>query len=338
MRRFASLAAFAAMLAWACAASAADYAVKRRFVIGGEGGWDYLTYDATAHRLFVSRGTHVQVVDPDRGTALGDIPDTPGVHGIALAQDLGKGFISNGRDASVTVFELATLKTLARIAIGGENPDFIAYDSASRRVFTFNGRSRDVSAIDAVGMKLLTRIELDGKPESAVADGRGRIFVNIEDRDELTALDTRKAVAVSTWPLAGCKEPAALAMDHERRRLFVGCHNRTLVVVDADNGRSIASLPIGSGVDAAAFDPQTRLVLSSQDDGTLTLIKELAPDSYAVVQSVVTQRGARTLALNPASHDVYLVTADFDTVVTDGRTRRVARPGSFTLLVVGAGN
>jgi len=334
------LAILIAVLASAVA-SAADYAVKQKFVLGGEGGWDYLTYDERANRLFVSRGTHVQVINPDNGAVLGDIPDTPGVHGIALAEDLGKGFISNGRDNSVTVFDLATLKTIAKIRTeGGENPDFIAYDAISNRVFTFNGRSHNASAIDAVALKLVATVPLDGKPEAAVTDGKGMLFVNIEDKNEITEIDTRKVLVVTTWPLQECESPSALAIDRQQRRLFAGCHNKVMTVVDADSGRRVASLPIGAGVDAAAFDAGTKLVFSSQDDGTLTVVKESPAGGYAVMQNVATQLGARTLALNPTNHDVYLVTAEFELTSANGqeRSRRTIKPGTFTVLVVGAGN
>jgi len=324
-----------------CSASTgANYAVKQKFVIGGEGGWDYLTYDAMADRLFVSRSTHVQVIDPAKGEVLADIPDTPGVHGIALANDLGRGFISNGRDNSVTVFDLKTLRTLTKIKTeGGENPDFIAYESVSKRVFAFNGRSHNASVIDAADLKLVATIPLDGKPEAAVTDGMGSLFVNIEDRDEITKLDAGKAEAVATWPIPQCHQPAALAIDREKRKLFTGCQNKRLVVVDANSGRDIAALPIGAGVDAAVFDPDTRLVFSSQDDGTLTIVKDVAPGEYAVIQSLSTQLGARTLALNAKNHEVYLVTAEFEIPAAgQARPRRTVKAGTFTLLVVSARN
>jgi DNA-binding beta-propeller fold protein YncE len=322
-------------------ASAADYTVKQRFMLGGEGGWDYLTYDESANRLFISRGTHVEVINPHNGAVVDDIPDTPGVHGIALADELGKGFISNGRDNSVTVFDLSTLKTITRIKNDvGENPDFIAYDAVSKRVFTFNGRSHNASAVDAVSLKVVATIPLDGKPEAAVSDGKGMLFVNIEDKNEITEIDARKALAVTSWPLQGCESPSALAIDRPQRRLFAGCHNKVMAVVDADSGKLLASLPIGAGVDAAVFDDGAGLALSSQDDGTLTIVKQSAADSYAVLQNVATQLGARTLALNPKNHDVYLVTAEFELASVDGqqRPRRTMKPGTFTLLVVGAGN
>ena len=328
-----------AVAAMSGGALAADYALKQKFALGGEGGWDYLTYDARANRLFISRGTHVQVVDPDDGSVLGDIPDTAGVHGIALADDLGKGYTSNGRDNSVTVFDLRTLRTIAKTKVeGGENPDFILYDTASRRVFAFNGRSRNASAIDAATDRVVATIPLGGKPEAAVADGRGRVFVNIEDADSLTAIDARNATVLKTWPLPGCHEPAGLAMDVQNRRLFVGCHNKVLLVVDADSGKAVASLPIGEGVDANAFDAETRLAFSSQGDGSMTVIREETPDAFAVVQNVATQRGARTMALDPKNHRAYLVTAEFEEAPpAEGqqRPRRTMKPGTFTLLVFG---
>jgi DNA-binding beta-propeller fold protein YncE len=331
----------------ACAAAAlpstalaVDYALKQRFAIGGDGGWDYLTYEVASNRLFVSRGTRVQVIDPDHGTVLSEIPDTPGVHGIALADDLGKGFVSNGRDNSVTVFDLKTLKTLAKIGLeGGENPDFILYDAFSKRVFVFNGRSSNASVIDAAGARLLATIPLRGKPEAAVTDGAGTVFVNIEDKNEITAIDARKAAVIASWPLPGCKEPAGLAMDTATRRLFAGCHNKSMAIVNADNGKLVATMSIGEGVDANVFDPQTKLIFSSQGDGTRTVVKEETADQYTVVQNVATQRGARTMALNSKSHEVYLVSADFEEAApTQGQQhpRRTIKPGTFTLLIFGA--
>ncbi len=221
--------------------SPAQYQVKQKYVLGGEGGWDYLTFDAAGKRLFISRGTHVMVVDPYKGSVLGDIPDTSGVHGIALAQDLGKGFTSNGRDNTITVFDLKTLKETARIKIEGENPDAILYDASSKRVFAFNGRSKNATVIDAVKGTVVGNIPLDGKPEFGVADGKGMVFVNIEDKSEVTSIDAKKATVVKSWPLAPCEEPSGLAMDLKNRRLFAGCHNKMMAVMDADTGKVIAT-------------------------------------------------------------------------------------------------
>src|SRR5437764_15350802 len=207
----------------------AKYQVKQKYVLGGDGGWDYLTFDPAGKRLFISRGTHVMVVDPYKGSPVGDIPDTAGVHGIALAQDLGKGFTSNGRDNSVTVFDLKTLKETAKIKLeGGENPDAIIYDPASKRVFTFNGRSKNATAIDAANGTVVGNIPLDGKPEFAVADGKGMVYVNIEDKAEVLAIDSKKAAVVNTWKINGCEEPSGLAMDVKSRRLFAGCGNKVM--------------------------------------------------------------------------------------------------------------
>jgi YVTN family beta-propeller protein len=322
----------------ALAFAPAKYEVKQKFVLGGDGGWDYLTFDPAGKRLFISRGTHVMVVDPYKGSIIGDIPDTAGVHGIALAQDLGKGFTSNGRDNTVTVFDLKTLKETAKVKIEGENPDAILYDAASQRVFTFNGRSKNATVIDAGKGAVVATIPLDGKPEFGAADGKGMVYVNIEDKSEVTAIDAKKAAVVKSWPLAPCEEPSGLAMDQKHRRLFAGCHNKMMAVMDADSGKVIATPPIGQGVDANAFDPDTQLAFSSNGDGTLTVVHEDSPDKFSVVENAATQRFARTMALDTSNHDVYEVTAEIEEAppAKEGeRPRRTMKPGTFTLLVVG---
>ena len=326
------------LLSGATPASAQAYSLARSVRIGGEGGWDYLSHDAASNRLFISRGTHVQVVDPDTGRVVGDLADTPGVHGVALAADLGKAYTSNGRDNTVGVFDLKTLQPLARVATpAGLNPDFIVFEPVTRRVFAFNGRSQNASVIDATTDRLVATIALRGKPEAAVADGRGSVFVDIEDTNELTVIQAADARVSATWPLPGCDEPAGLALDASARRLFVGCHNRSLLVVNADSGAVLSRLPIGAGVDANAYDPATRQVFSAQGDGTMTVIAAPGADRYSVTQTATTRPGARTLALNTVNHEVYLVTADFDEQPpADGgtRPRRVMKPDSFTLLVM----
>jgi DNA-binding beta-propeller fold protein YncE len=315
-----------------------QYQVKQKYVLGGEGGWDYLTFDAAGKRLFISRGTHVMVVDPYKGSVVGDIPNTPGVHGIALAQDLGKGFTSNGRENTVTVFDLKTLKETARIKLEAENPDAILYDPSSKRVFTFNGRSKNATVIDAVKDTVISNIPLNGKPEFGVADGKGMVFVNIEDTSELTSIDASNAKVAKTWKLTGCEEPSGLAMDQKHHRLFAGCHNKVMAVVNAEDGKVVNTPAIGEGVDANAFDPGTDLAFSSNGDGTLTVVHEDSADKYTVAQNVATQRGARTMALDTNNHDVYLVTAEIEEAppAKEGeRPRRSMKPGTFTLLVVG---
>ena len=339
MRKF----VFALMCVFAIAFSLpalapAQYELKQKHVLGGDGGWDYLTYDATGHRLFISRGTRVMVVDPEKGTVLGEIPDTAGVHGIALAQDLGKGFTSNGRDNSVTMFDLKTLKEISKIKLeGAENPDAILYDAFSKRVFTFNGRSKNASVVDAVKGTFVSNIPLTGKPEFAAADGKGMVFVNIEDTSELTSIDAAKATIANTWKIAGCEDPSGLDMDVKNRRLFAGCHNKVMAVINADNGKVVATVPIGDGVDANAFDPGTQTAFSSNGDGTLTVVHEDSPDKFTVLQNAATQRGARTMALDTSTHNVYLVTAEIEEAPpAEGQTRprRTMKPGTFTLLVM----
>src|SRR5215831_19762916 len=321
------------------ASAQAQYQLKQKFVLGGDGGWDYLTYDATGKRLFISRGTRVQVIDPAKGTVLAEIPDTAGVHGIALAQDLGKGFTSNGRENTVTVFDLKTLKETARIKLeGGENPDAILYDPPSKRVLTFNGRSKNATVIDAEKGTVVGNVPLDGKPEFAASDGKGIVFVNIEDKSEVTSIDAKKAAVVTSWPLTGCEEPSGLAIDQKNHRLFAGCHNKVMAVMNSENGKVVATVPIGDGVDANSFDPGSHLAFSSNGDGTLTVAHEDSPEKFSVVQNASTQRGARTMALDPNNHDVYLVTAEFDEQPpAEGQTRprRTMRKDSFSLLVMG---
>ncbi len=325
-------------IAVSSAAAAGEYTLKHKFKIGGEGSWDYLTYDAPSNRLFITRGTRVQVVDPSTGVVVAEIADTPGVHGVALASDVGKGYASNGRDNSVSVFDLKSLKTLAKIpTVGGENPDFIAYDGVTKHVVAFNGRSHNASVIDTVTDKLIATIPLSGKPEAAVADGQGMMFVDIEDKNEIAAIDMRKNAVVKSWPLPGCDEPAGLAIDTITRRLFVGCHNKLMVVLNADNGKVVTTLTIGEGVDANAFDAETKQILSSQSDGTLTVIKEESADKFTVLQNVATQRGARTMALNPKSHEIYLVSAEFNepaAIEGQPKPRRTMKADTFTLLVM----
>jgi YVTN family beta-propeller protein len=314
------------------------YHVTSRFKLGGEGGWDYLTFDAKGGRLFISRSTHVMVVDVDKGTVVGDIPDTQGVHGVALVEDLNKGYTSNGRTSSVTVFDLKTLKVLKQIPVG-KNPDAILYDPASKRVFTMNGASNDATAIDARTDTAAGTIPLNGRPEFAVSDERGHVFVNLEDKSTVVEFDPVKLAVLARWPIAPGEEPSGLAIDRKHARLFSTGANKTLVVLNAETGKVVASLPIGGNVDGAMFDPETGLAFSSNGDGTLTVIHEDSPDKFTVVGNVTTQRGARTLALDTKTHRVYLVTAEFGPPPAPTPERPRPRPsivpGSFTLLVVG---
>ena len=327
------------LAAVAFAAAGPGYHVVKSFKVGGEGGWDYLTTDPGARRLYISRGTHVVVLDLDSGKTVGDIPDTQGVHGIALAPDLGKGFTSNGREGTVTIFDLKTLAPTGSKVKAGENPDAILYDPASKRVFTFNGRSHDSTAIDAETGKVLGTIPLDGKPEFAASDAKGEIFVNIEDKSELDAIDPNKLEVKAKWPLAPCTEPSGLSIDRKNRRLFVGCDNKMMAVVDADSGKVLATPAIGEGVDATSFDDATGLAFASCGEGVLTVVKEESPSKFEVAESVPTQRGARTMALDGQTHNVYTVTASFGerpAATTDNpHPRPPMVPDSFIVLVVG---
>jgi DNA-binding beta-propeller fold protein YncE len=326
------------LAAAALAAAGPGYQVTTTYKVGGEGGWDYLNTDAGARRLYISRGTHVIVLDLDSGKNVGDIPDTPGVHGIALAPELGKGFTSNGREGTVSIFDLKTLAPSSKVKVG-ENPDAILYDPATKRVFTFNGRSQDSSAIDAVSGKLLGTIKLDGKPEFAASDAQGEIFVNIEDKSELVAIDPNKLEVKAKWPLAPCTEPSGLSIDRKNRRLFVGCDNKMMAVVDADSGKVLATPAIGEGVDATAFDDGTDLAFASCGEGVLTVVKEDSPNQFSVAENVPTQQGARTMALDSQTHNVYTVTAKFGpppaATADNPRPRRTILPDSFVVLVVG---
>ena len=314
------------------------YHVTKKVKIGGEGFWDYLNVDSAARRLYISRGTHVMVLDVDSLESVGDIPDTQGVHGIALAPELGRGFTSNGRANTVTIFDLKSLKVLGEVKTG-QNPDAIVYDPATRRVFTFNGRSGDSTAIDAGSGTVAGTIALGGRPEFAAADGKGHVYANLEDKSMVVAINSQKLTVESRWPLAPGEEPSGMAMDREHRRMFSGCHNKMMVVMDADSGKVVATPPIGEGVDANAFDPGTGFAFSSNGDGTLTVVHQDSPDKYTVVDNVQTQRGARTMALDLKTHNIYLVTAEFGPppapTADQPRPRPSIVPGSFTVLVVG---
>lgn len=319
------------------AQTSSGYHLLKKYTLGGEGGWDYLTVDAAARRIYISRSTHVMVVDADSGQVVGDIPNTNGVHGIALADEFGKGFTSNGRDGTVTIFDLKTLKALGTVAVG-KNPDAITYDPTTKRVFTFNGTSHDATAIDAKTGTVAGTIPLDARPESGVSDERGHIYVNLEDKSAVAELDAQKLTVLARWPLAPGEEPTGIAMDRKHRRLFVGCANKLMIVMNADDGHVVATLPIGSGVDATGFDPETGVAFSSNGDGTLTVIREDSADKYSVLENVTTQRGARTMSLDSKTHRVFLVTADFGPPPAPTperpRPRPSVLPGTFTLLIV----
>jgi len=317
----------------AAAAGSSGYHVIKTIPVPGDDGWDYVAVDSAARRIYISHGTHVVVMNADTYAIEGDIPDTPGVHGIAIAPDLGRGFISSGRANTATIFDLKTLKTIGT-AKTDANPDAITYDSVSKRVFTFNGRGKNATVINATDSAVVGTIPLGGKPEFAVADGKGKIFVNNEDTSEVMEIDTQKLTVTHHWPLAPCKSPSGLAMDLKNRRLFSGCDDKVMVAVNADTGKVVANLTIGDGVDANAFDPATDYAFASNGEGTLTVIHEDSPDKFTVIDNVPTKRSARTMGLDLKTHNIFLPAADFDPPAP-GERRGKMKPGSFIILVVG---
>ena len=318
-----------------------SYGIVARLEIGGTGGWDYLSVDEKRHHLYVSRGDHVQIVDTLSGKVVGDLPGTAGVHGIAVAGDLGLGFTSNGRVDSVTAFDLDTFAVVDTVTVTGSNPDAILYDPTSKRVLTFNGRSANVTAIDARTRKVVGTLAVSGKPEFAVSDGRGRVFVNIEDRNSVAVIDMATLTVAKEWPLGGCDAPTGLAIDRRRERLFSVCQNERMIVLDARSGSVLQELPIGAGVDGAEFDSGLGLAFSSNGDGTVTVVKGDEAGRYAVAEIVATQKRARTLALDSSTHRIYLPTASFGPALAPTAAQPNPRapmiPDTFVILVLGPG-
>jgi DNA-binding beta-propeller fold protein YncE len=324
----------------AACAQVSGYKIIDKVKLGGEGGWDYLNADPVTGMLFVSRGTHVQVMDMEKRTLAADIPNTNGVHGIALAHEFGKGYISDGRDSAVTVFDVKTFKTIKVIKIKGLNPDAIIYDDASKRVFTFNGRSSDATAIDAASDSIVGTVPLDGKPEFAQADGKGNIYVNIEDKSTITSFNAKTLKVLKTWSIAPGEEASGLAIDRNHHRLYSVAGNKKMIVSDYEAGKVVADIPIGEGPDAAAYDPGNHFVFSSNGrDGTLTVVLEEERDTYTVLENVKTQQSARTMALDPKTHRIYLAAAEFgkapEPTKDNPRPRPPMVPGSFTILILG---
>ena len=296
-----------------------SYHVIKKIPIPGQGGFDYLTIDGSARRLYVSHGTQVEVLDVDSGAIVGKIPNTMGVHGIAIAPELGRGFVSDGQTATVTIFDLKTLKPIAEVP-AGKKPDAIIYDSASSQVFAFNGGSDSTTVISAADGKVVGTLDLGGGPEFAAADGDGYVFNNLEDQSKLVKINSKKLSVDERWPLAPCEAPSSMAMDRPNRRIFIGCRSKVMAVVDADSGKVITTVPIGDHVDASAFDPESKLIFNSNGEGTISIIHEDSPDTYSVVQTVKTLPRAKTLALDLQTHRVFLSTVE---------------DGQFEVLVVG---
>jgi YVTN family beta-propeller protein len=309
-----------------------NYKIDRKISLPGEGFWDYITVDEVNGRIFQSHNSLAQVVDIKTGQVVGTIPDTKGIHGVALAHDLNKGFTSNGRDSSVTIFDLKTLAVITKIKVKGKNPDAILYDAFSKRVFTGNGGSKSFTVIDAVNNTVAGTIVLGGKPEAIVTDGKGKIYVNIEDASLIEMINANTMKVEAHWPIDPGEEPSGLALDNETHRLFSVCGNKLMMVVDAVTGKVITSLPIGDGSDGAAFDPKYRRVYASNGEGTMTVVQIENANSFKVLETVPTQRGARTIALDNTSHHIYLPTAEFEAVPAGSNQRPAIKPNTFTIL------
>jgi DNA-binding beta-propeller fold protein YncE len=297
----------------------AGYSIVKKIAIPGQGSWDYLSVDEAARRLYVSHGTQVEVIDVDSGSIVGSIAKTPGVHGIAIAPELGRGFVSNGQSATVTIFDLKTLNAIGEVPTG-QKPDAIIFDPASSRVFAFNGGGNSATAIDAATGKVAGSVDLGGGPEFAAADGNGFVYNNLEDENLVLKIDSRKLTVEKRWPTAPCASPSSMAMDRANHRLFLGCRSKVMAVMNADTGQVITTLPIGDHVDATAFDPETKLIFNSNGEGTVTVIQQDSADKYSVVETVKTLPRAKTMALDPKTHKLFLSTTE---------------AGQFEVLVVG---
>src|SRR5579862_1294657 len=300
-------------------ATCEEFSITKKVPIPGQGSWDYLSVDEGARRLYVSHGTQVEVIDLDSLGIIGNVPKTDGVHGIAIAPELGRGFVSNGQASTVTIFDLKSLKKIADVPTG-KKPDAIIYDPASSRVFAFNGGSNSATAIDAATGNVAGTIDLGGGPEFAAADGKGYVYDNLEDESLVLKINSRTLKVEQRWPTGPCASPSSMAIDRANHRLFVGCRSKVMAVINTDNGTVITTLPIGDHVDATAYDAETKLVFNSNGEGTITVIRQESPDNYSVRETVKTVPKAKTMALDPKTHRLFLSTAE---------------AGQFEVLVVG---
>jgi YVTN family beta-propeller protein len=309
-------------------AQKSEYKLSKTIQLTNDGGWDYLTVDELNQKLFVSHSSQVNVVDLKTGEQIAVIPSTEGVHGIAIANDLNKAFISCGKDSSVSVVDLNTFKLIAKVTGTGKNPDAILYDQFSKKVFTFNGRSSNSTVIDAVTLKIIATIPLAGKPEFSQADGNGKVFVNIEDKSLITIINSVTMKVEKEWSIAPGEEPSGLALDNVNHRLFSVCGNKMMVISDAIAGKVIANVPIGDGCDGVAFDPATKRIFASNGEGKMTVVQQVNADQYKVVENFPTLQGARTITINKTTHHIYLSTAE----LLPGEGRRQSKPNTFKVL------
>ena len=315
-----------------------EYKILNKFPVPGSGGWDYLVSEPQTGRLFISHGSEVNVINEKTGALLGTIPDTKGVHGIALASELGKGFISNGRDSSVTIFDLKSLAAITKVQVTGQNPDAILYDSFSHAVFVFNGRTKNATVIDAKTNKVTATIALDGKPVFAATNTKGRVFVNIEDKNKISVINTATLKVEANWSIAPGEEASGLAIDLFNNRLFAVCDNKLMIVLDADSGKLIGKATIGEGPDAVCFDPSFKRIYSSNGEGTVTVIQEENEKDFKVVETIPTQKGARTMAIDPLNHHLYLSAAEYgdkpEATKENPHPRPTIKDGTFIILDV----
>jgi len=315
------------------AQSSSPYRITHTYVLGGDGGWDYIVPDPPNHRLFIGRENRVMVVDEEKGTLLGEVTGIQGAHGTAIASDAGRGFATSGKDQSVVMFDLKTFKALGRIP-AAEDADAIIFDSVSGRVFTFNGDAHSSTVIDPRAGSAITNIPLGGKPEYGASAGDGKVYANLTDTNEVVEIDAKAATVSRRWPTAPCRQPVAMAIDTTHHRLFSGCRSGLLAVSDYQAGKVVATAPIGAGVDGVGYDARSGDAFAANADGTLTIVHQESPDQYRVMQTLETATFARNLGLDPISHRIFLVSAKFGANPQGGRGRGPMAPGTFSLMVV----
>ncbi len=324
---------FTAMIICSLSLSAqSNYKIVNKIHVEGEGGWDYISVDEANSRIFVSHSTVAQAVDIKTGKVAGTIPDTKGIHGIAIAADINRGFTSNGRDSSITVFNLKTLEVITKVKVTGRNPDAILYDPFSKKVFTFNGGSSNSTVIDAKENKVVATIPLEGKPEFSVTDGKGKIYVNIEDKSLVDQINVTTLKVEHSWSIAPGEEPSGLALDNQNHRLFSVCGNKLMVVTDAETGKIVTTLPIGDRCDGVTFDPDKKRAYSSNGEGTITVVQEENSNSFKVLETITTQLGARTITIDKTTHHLYLPTAEYESAPSGTNRRPPLKPNSFVIL------
>jgi DNA-binding beta-propeller fold protein YncE len=323
---------FTAAAALATAAEAPGFKLAQKYPVPGDGGFDYIVFDSSANRVYASHGTEVDVLDADSGKLIGKVEDTPGVHGIAIVPELHRGFVTNGGNATVSVFDTETFKTLSKIAVA-KDPDYVLYDARSKRVLVCHGDAAQITAIDPAKQAVAGKIDLGGGAEAAVVNERGQGFVNLEESAMVVSFDPQALKVLHKWPITGCKTPTGLAMDTAANRLFIGCRSKVLAVMDAGNGKVITTLPIGERVDAVAFDADNKLIFASNWDGTVSVVRQKSADEYESAGDIQTQKSAKTMALDPKTKRLFLSAAEM-LPPAGGQGRMRPKPGSFTVLVV----